>query len=285
VRKTPFTLYPFVLLMLFLLLSGCTSLALYATGSLVPNLTRAFFEECDLELARQSLPAQLKLMEGLLNNAPQNREFLTALCMGFTGYAMVFVEEEDPDRASSLYQRARAYGLRAIGMGDAATHQAIQGRLKTVGREEIEPLFWMTMSWNAWINLNLDKPAALGQLSTAQACLDRVMEIDPDYFYGSPYILSGSILAARPKMLGGDEAAAKSCLSKAMSASDGAFFLAPYYYARYYAVRVQDKALFFELIQGVEQGRPDRLREVCLINTAIQRKMKGLRAMADGLFF
>ena len=77
-------------------------MAIHATSSLIPNLTRAFFEECDLDLARQSLPAQLKLMEGLLKDAPQNREILTALCMGFTGYAMLFVEEEDPERASGL---------------------------------------------------------------------------------------------------------------------------------------------------------------------------------------
>ena len=63
-------------------------LAVNASSSLIPNLTMAFFEECDLELAEQSLPAELKLIEGLLKNAPQNKELLTALCMGFAGYAM-----------------------------------------------------------------------------------------------------------------------------------------------------------------------------------------------------
>jgi hypothetical protein len=197
---------------------------------------------------------------------------------------MLFVEEEDPERASSLYLRARMYGLRAIGL-EEPTHKAVQGRLKTIGRDELEPLFWVAMSWNGWINLNLDKPAALGELSTAQACLDRVMEIDPDYFFGAPYLMSGSVLAALPTLLGGDEARAKDYFSRAMAASDGAFFLTPYYYARYYAVRVQDKALFLDLIRKVEEGRPDRLKEVCLINAAIRQKMKGLKAMADDLFF
>jgi len=281
-KRAPFHLY--IPVLLIVCLAGCTRLALHATSSLVPDLTRTFFEECDLELARQSLPAQLKLMEGLLKNAPQNREFLTALCVGFTGYAMLFVEEEDPERASRLYQRARVYGLRAIGI-EEATHQAVQDRLKSIGSGEIEPLFWIAMSWHAWINLNLDQPAALGELSTAQACLDRVMEIDPDYFFGAPCLIAGSMLAARPQMLGGDAARAKDYFSRAMAASDGQFFLAPYYYAKYYAVRVQDKALFLDLIRRVEQGRPDHLKEVCLINAAIQQKMKGLKEMADELFF
>jgi len=281
-KRSPLHLLVIGLTLLFL--SGCTRLALHAASSLVPDLTGVFFEECDVELARQSLPAQLKLMEGLLKKAPKNKEFLTALCMGYTGYAMLFVEEEDPERASGLYQRARMYGLRAIGM-EEPTHQAIQDRLKKIDAEHIEPLFWIAMSWNGWINLNLDKPAALGELSTAQACLDRVMEIDPGYLFGTPYLISGSMLAARPGMLGGDAAMAKDYFSRAMAASDGAFFLAPYYYAKYYAVRVQDKALFLDLIRRVEQGRPDQLKEVCLINAAVQQKIKGLKETTDELFF
>jgi len=275
-------LFPFVLLILFI--TGCTRLALNATSSLIPNLTRAFFEECDLELAKQSLPAELKLMEGLLKNAPQNKEILTALCMGFTGYAMLFVEEEDPERASRLYLRARRYGLRAMGM-ENPDHQAILARLSTMDKERIEPLFWVTMSWNGWINLNLDKPTALGELSLAQECLNRVIELDPGYFYGSPYIINGSMLAARPKILGGNAAKAKEFFTKAISESKGRFFLAQYYYAKYYAVRVQDKELFLGLIEEVQQAPLDQLKEACLINSAIKEKMKGLKEIADELFF
>ena len=281
-KKTSCSLFAIVLLML--LMTGCTRLALHATSPLIPNLTRAFFEECDLELAEQSLPAELKLMEGLLKSAPQNKEILTALCMGFTGYAMLFVEEEDPERASRLYLRARRYGLKAIGMEDP-DHQAILARLSAMDKEQVEPLFWVTMSWNGWINLNLDKPAALGELSSAQECLKRVMKIDPEYFYGSPYIINGSMLAARPKILGGNAAKAKEFFTKAISASNGRFFLAQYYYAKYYAVRVQDKELFLGLIEEVEQAPLDQLKEACLINSAIKEKIRSLRGMADELFF
>lgn len=281
-KKTSCSLFAIVLLML--LMTGCTRLALHVTSPLISNLTSAFFEECDLELAEQSLPAELKLMEGLLKSAPQNKELLTALCMGFTGYAMLFVEEEAPERASRLYLRARRYGLKAMGIEDA-NHQPILARLSAMDKGQIEPLFWVTMSWNGWINLNLDKPAALGELTASQECLKRVMKIDPEYFYGSPYIISGSMLAARPKILGGDAAKAKEFFTKAMAASNGKFFLAQYYYAKYYAVRVQDKELFLNLIEEVEQAPLDQLKEACLINSAIKEKMKGLKEMADELFF
>jgi len=271
-------------LSLLWLAAGCTRMALYATGDLVPNLTGAFFEECDVDLAGEALPGQLKLLEGLLKNAPRNRQFLTALCMGFTGYAMLFVEESSPGRASMLYLRAKSYGLRALGMG-APMPRNIDEELTALNKASLEPLFWTALSWNAWIRLNLDSPTALGQLNMAQKCLERVMEIDPAYFYGSPYIVYGSMLAAKPKILGGDVARAKTYFSKAMALTGGKFFLAQYYYARTYAVRVQDKDLFLRLIEEVEKRSPDGIKAACLINQVMKQRMAALKTAVDDLFF
>jgi hypothetical protein len=229
-------------------------------------------------------------MEGLLKNDPQNKQLLTALCMGFTGYSMLFVEEKDPERASQLYLRARNYGLRALGRRDSFLKQSgldaqdIRARLKTFGEREIEILFYTTMSWQAWINLNLDKPAALAQMVMAQACLERILEVNPDYFYGAPCVLMGTILAARPGVIGGDADKAKRYFDKAMQVSEGKFYFVHYYFARYYAVRIQDRRLFRALIQVVMQGNPSELKEVCLINTAMKKKARKLLEMTEDLF-
>ncbi len=276
--------------MICLSLSGCVKMALKLTPSFVPRLSQAFFEECDPNLAKDSLPGSLKLMEGLLKNDPKNEQLLTTLCAGFAGYAMLFVEDEDPERASALYLRARNYGFRAL--GQEAPHsgnsrlgdETIRKLLKNTGERHIEALFWTTMSWNAWINLNLDKPAALGELGSAQTFLNRILEIKPGYFYGAPYILMGSILSSMPGPLGGDASTAKEYFEKAIQESDGRFFLAHYYLARYYAVRVQDKDLFFEFIEKVERASPEELKEACLINAVMKQKSKRLKEMSEELF-
>lgn len=282
------------LLAIFLLipfLTGCVKLALQFSPSFIPNLTQSFFEECDPDLAKQSLPANLKLMEGLLKNEPKDKQLLTALCMGFTGYTMLFIEEKDTERASQLYLRARSYGLKAIGLKAplpkkvGLKKEIILSKLMAIREGEIEALFWTAMSWNAWINLNLDKPVALAQLSVAQACLEKVLEIKPDYFYGAPYILMGSILAARPESLGGDVARAKACFEKAMHLSHRKFFLAHYNFARYYAVRIQNKELFLKLIKEVDSSPTDELKDVCLINAVMKQKMKHLAEISKDLFF
>ena len=274
-----------------LVLSGCVKLALRFSPSLISNFTTTFFEECDQELAKHSLPADLKFMEGLLKNDPNNRQLLTSLCMGFAGYAMLFVEEENPERASRLYLRARRYGLLAVGENSSAfkhsgeNMETVRKNLSGLGKEALESLFWTAMSWNAWINLNLDKPAALAQLGIAQAFLDRVLEINPEYFYGSPNVLLGTILAARPELLGGNPVKAKDCFEKAMRVSHGKFFLVHYYFAKYYAVRIQDKDLFMKLIMEVDAASPHELKEVCLINSVMKEKAKGLIEKSEEMFF
>ena len=269
--------------LLMLLAGGCARLAMPVASSMIPGFTSAFFEECDLKLAEASLPAELKLMEGLLKNDPSNPRILTALCMGFTGYAMLFVEDESPERASALYFRAKTYGMKAMGMTDAGSRQMLD-QIGETPRDSIEVLFWTTMAWNAWVNLNLDKPAAIGESALAEACLKRVLEIEPRFYHGAPYVLMGTLLSARPKMLGGDAPKAKTCFEKAISLSDGQFLLAQYYFARYYAVRVQDRALFVSLVEAVAKTKPGALKDACLINQAVKRKMEVLAGMEDELF-
>lgn len=285
-----FTLKMLIIILLIPILSCCIKLVTQFSPSLIPNLTQTFFEECDPELARLSFPADLKLMEGLVKNDSQNKQLLTALCTGFTGYSMLFVEEEDPERASRLYLRAKGYGFRALGRKGAFLKESglntenIRAKLNTFGEREFKALFYTTMSWHAWINLNLDKPAALAQMGIAQACLERVLELNPGYLYGTPYVLKGTILAARPGLAGGNAHQAKVYFEKAMAVSKGEFYFVQYYFARYYAVRVQDRRLFRKLAQEAVQGHPSELKDACLINSVMQQKAKKLLNMTEDLF-
>jgi hypothetical protein len=285
-----FTLKMLIIILLIPILSGCVKLVTQLSPSLIPNLTQTFFEECDPELARLSFPADLKLMEGLVKNDSQNKQLLTALCTGFTGYSMLFVEEEDPERASRLYLRARSYGFRALGGKGAFLKESglntenIRAKLNIFGEREFKALFYTTMSWHAWINLNLDKPAALAQMGIAQACLERVLELNPGYLYGTPYVLMGTIFAARPGLAGGNAHQAKVYFEKAMAVSKGEFYFVQYYFARYYAVRVQDRRLFRKLAQEAVQGHPSVLKDACLINSVMQQKAKKLLDMTEDLF-
>jgi len=275
-------------IMLLLSSTGCMKFALQLSPSLFPNLAVSFFEECDTELAKSSMPANLKMLEGLLKNDPENREILSTLSMGFCGYSMLFIEGDSTERASDLYLRARDYGINALGFEKNDINdmrpEHFKLLLKNIGRRDLEALLWTAISWNAWINLNLDKPIALAQISLSQACLERLIEIDADYQHGLPYILMGVSLSARPEMFGGEPEKARYCFEKALEVSDRKFFLTQYYYARYYSVMVQDRDLFYNLLEEIINGDPGELKELCLINSVVYDKAKELKGMVDDLF-
>ncbi len=272
------------------LFSGCTQLALRAAApSLMPGFTASIFEECDTLLARNAIPSNLKLMEGLLKNDPGNQQILVSLSMGFAGFSLLFVEPENPERASRLYLRAFDYGLRALGDKGRILKQGLPVRnleafLKTVDKSDYEALFWATLSWNAWISLNLDQPNALSQVAAAEACLARLLEMDPLYLHGLPHVLMGVNLSARPPLLGGNPEKARAHFEAALKENEGKFFLTQVYFARYYAVRVQDKALFEKLLQDVTLGDPTALKDVCLINQVMKERAMLLRKTVDDLF-
>ena len=67
---------------------------------------------------------------------------------------------------------------------------------------------------------------------------------------------------------------AKACFEKGLNLSNGKFFLAHFYFARDYAVKVQDKELFLKLADEIITRAPDEIKEVCLINAVMQHKIK-----------
>ncbi|MFC1823730.1 TRAP transporter TatT component family protein [Thermodesulfobacteriota bacterium] len=254
-------------------------------------MVSSFFEECDPELAKNAMPSNLKLMEGLLKNDSENAQILTMLAMGFNGYSLLFVEDDDPQRASNLYLRAREYGIRALGSkarflnNPDLIEKDLKVSLDIFDKKDVEPLFWVVFAWNAWINLNLDNPSALAQLTPSQACLEKVLELDATYFHGLPSILMGVSLSARPAMFGGNLEKAQDYFEKALQQSQGKFFAASYYYARYYGVRAQDKKLFLKLLQQVIEGTPADLPDSCLMNTVMRSKAQKFIENTDEFFF
>ncbi len=270
---------------------GCVKMALRLSPSLVSDFREAIFEECDPEMARDAIPANLKLLEGLLKSDPENHHILLALCQGLSGYCMLFVETEAPERASTLYLRARDFGIRALGKkGEYLRHPEKLGQdaysgLETFSSEDVETLFWVTLSWSAWVNLNLDKPYAIAHLPVLDACTQKITEMAGDYMYGLPWLLMGTSLAARPPLFGGDLYRSRKSFERALEISQGRFHLVQYYYARYYAVRVQNKALFFQMLRDIQEGDPRGLKAVCLINAVTRKRAEALKTQADELFF
>jgi hypothetical protein len=122
-------------------------------------------------------------------------------------------------------------------------------------------------------------------MASAEACVQRVLEIDESYLFGAPHVLRGAILAAKPPLLGGNPVEAQRHFQRAIELSRGKFFLAQYYYASYYAVAVQDRELFARLLKEILNGNPCELEGACLINAVVQGKARQLAKQTEELFY
>ena len=273
-------------------LSGCSlhRIALRQTADIVVKGIPAIYEEGDLRLAREAMPGQLKLLESLLINDPDNPELLATNAQGFGGYAFLFVEQEDPARARALYRRGRDYGLRRLDRVTGIDFLAesdmarFDRALKKLGKDEIAPLFWAAYCWGGMANLDLENPQTLADLPKIERMMLRVDEISPGYFYGGADLLLGAYYGSRPKMLGGDPKKSKECFERALKDTGRDFLMAQVLYAQHYAVAVQDRELFASLLKEVLDYPIEKFPEQRLTNLAAKGRAVRLLEKIDDYF-
>ena len=274
-----------------LFLSSCSlqKMAIRQMEPIFQNSADALFAESDYELAKQALPANLKLIEGLLRSEADNERFLLLAAQGYAGYAMGFLEDEQPQRARAIYLRARNYALRALQLHRKtdwrkAPLSQIEKQLALCDDDALPALFWSGFSWAGYINLSLTDPQAIAELPRVQAMMKRVEELDASYYHGAVFLFNGTIYGMKPKMLGGDPERAKFWFEKNLQLTQGKFLLTYIYLAKYYAANIMDETLFDEYINKVLQSATPDEPGLELLNAIARQKAKRLQAMKDELF-
>ncbi|MBI4375152.1 MAG: hypothetical protein HY549_01760 [Elusimicrobia bacterium] len=274
------------------LLAGCSlkTMALRSTAALLDEGAMAFYEEPDPAFARETLGAQLKLVEALLRNDPGDVKLLDLAAQGFGGYSFLFFEEEEPPRAKGFYLRGRDYALRALRRRRGALEverlelQALERELKGAGRAELPSMFWAAFNWAGWINLSKDSSEAVADLPKAVALMRRALELDPQYHFGGPDLFFGVYYASRPAILGGDLKKAARHFSLAKERANGKFLMSYVLEARYYAVAAQDQALFKSLLTRALELPSGALPGARLSDEMAKRRAETLLRRIDEFF-
>jgi hypothetical protein len=283
--------YPIVIVLLFLI-TNCSvqKIALHSMSGILDNTMIALYEESDLILAEQAIASDLKLLEGLIISEPKNEKFLLLACQGFDAYALGFVEEINPDRAEVFYLRGRKYGLDIL-KRNRDFDESINGSLDQFeialtkfNKKDVPSLFWTANNWASWINLNFTDPQALADLPKVQSMMQRVIELDESYFYGGAHLFFATIYAVRPPLLGGNIEKSKQHFDRCFEFCQGKFLLPYVYYARYYATRILDEALFTSTLNKVIATPENILPEERLPNAIAKYKAKCLLEQKDDFF-
>ena len=280
-------------LLAFLAASGCASVKGMAITALAPtfnDMNTAVNRLQDYEIVRQGIPSNIMLIEGLLEGSPDNRALLTLAAQTYCMYALGFVEDEDPDRASYLYSRGRDHGLKVLMQdpefreGLAAGGEELDEALESFGRSDVAALFWTGNCWGSWINLNKHDIKALFDIPKVEQIMQRVLVLDETYFFGGPHLFFGLMSVSKPRMAGGNPDKAQEHFERIFAISDGKFLLPYVFYAQYYATFVFDEELYRSTLQRILDAPSDILSDQMLANEIAKRKARILIDRVEDYF-
>jgi hypothetical protein len=278
-------------LMMLSAFSGCVkNIAVSTVGAIVDDGFEAFTEEQDLAFAEQALPGNIKLLDVMLKNDPENVRLLRLGSEGYSSYALAFLEDTDRARARDFYLRGRDYGFRILRQ-DAEWARALDGTLddlKTLlarrDASDVPAVFWTAFGWGSAIYLSLTSPDAIADLPKTEAMMEFVARHDSAYYYAGAHLFLGTLAGSRPKILGGDTAIARRHFDAALRINQGRFLMTYVYYARSVAVQTMDEQLFDDLLAKVDGASLDILPKARLANAVAKRKAQLLRSKKNDIF-
>ena len=290
----------FVLISIVFLLTSCSikRMTINATGTFMEDIVDSFFCEEDIIFAEQAIPANLKLLDGLIKGSNyENDDLLLKGCKLYGMFAMGFLEDMETDRkkekenlkrASYFYEKAKDYGMKILQKNNDfknaldKDYEEFEKVMVAFSKKDVEVLFWTAFAWGSYINLNKNSVAAVSELPKVKSMMMRVIELDDTYFYGLPHIFM-IVYYSMPKMFGGDLEKAKNEYEKIKEISGGKFILADFFAAKYYAPQIQDKDLFEKLLQNIENADENIIPEKLFTKIA-KKKADILNLKKDDLF-
>jgi hypothetical protein len=282
-------------------LSGCNiqKLTVNTTSKVLVKAQPSIKQEPDYDLAARAIPASLKTVEGFHMVDPENKRLVKMLAEGYCQYATGFIEDEweiaeldkrfdeaeyQSQRATKAFIRCMGYGLELLG-GD--WKKALSGKnadfIKKVsgaGKDDRDGLLWVGVGLAGAINQNKDDIALVAHLAKARAIFERIAELDENdndrdpTLRALPHIALASMAVALSKAMGGDPVLGQKHFQRAMEITQHKFLLAQVFYARRYAVAVQDKALFEKALVEVLQTDPAIWPEQRLANEIAHRRAR-----------
>ncbi len=285
------------LVLIFLLSTGiftnCSlqTITVKATGGVIENTINAFYAESDYELAREAISPFILQLEGLIRMDPGNSNLILNACKGYFGYSLGFVEDEDPERAGGFYLRARDYGLKLLSVNPSIVSTIksndIDGFRLEIGKmkkKDLPLLFWTGNSWASYINLNRTDMDALADQSYVDVLMQKVLELDEEYFFASSHMYFGVVLGERG-IGGGNLEKSKQHFQKCFELTGSKFLLAYVMYAQYYAINAFDEEVFVSSLKKVLETPASVLPEFQLLNVIAKKKAEFLLKNRDEYFF
>lgn len=275
-----------------LLLSGCSlkQAGLNRMASALAASSAVYDADNDPEFVRAAAPSTLKTIEMFLSQSPKHSGLLLTACSGFTQYSYGFLHVESAlqrgnatvardlrDRASRMYQRAKAYCLRGLAVRHPRITEPSLMRdpavMSATTAHDVPFLYWTAAAWGADLSLTDDQLKRVGELVAVRALLARAKALDEAWELGA---IHEALIAidGLPALLGGSVAAARADFNRAIELSQGRSVFAYLAFALTLPEGAERKKLLEQAVAIDVQKNPVRR----LTNLIAQRYAKALLA-------
>jgi hypothetical protein len=269
----------FIIIFTLLLLSGCSlnQTVVRASMPMIAGGVEALNHETDLELAEDSIPANLNMLRGMINIDPENAQLHIYAAQAYYGLAYGFNEDNRPERASDFYLRGKKHGLTALEISGArnledSTIAEFEENINRLDEDDVPAMFWTASNWAKWIDMHRDDTEAISQLARATALMQRVIELEDTFYYGGAHMYFGVYYGSRAPMLGGDFKKSAQHFDRAREITDSKLLIPDLLQAQYLARQQQDRQDFHDRLTAIINAPDDLMPELGLQNNIAKRK-------------
>jgi len=157
--------------------------------------------------------------------------------------------------------------------------------LQQLRKKEVPALFWTAYAWGSLILLQQNSPARIAELPIVDMMMQRVLELDENYFFGGPHLFYGGYFGSRPKTLGGDPERARKHILQAIEITKGKYLMAKFLFAKFYAAPAQNKDIFKNTLEEILAAPDDLFPEQRLANNLAKQNAARWLKRIDEIFF
>ncbi|MCG6937711.1 MAG: TRAP transporter TatT component family protein [Gammaproteobacteria bacterium] len=262
-------------------MTGCSvdQMVVRTSIPMIEGGVEALNHETDLELAEESIPANLNMLMGMINIDPENTQLHTFAAQAYYGLAYGFNEDYRPERASVFYLRGRQHGLQALEISGASnlldsTIADFDKQVSEMGKDDVAAMFWAASCWAKWIDLHRNDPEAIAQLARATALMQRVIELEDTFYYGGAHMYFGVYYGSRAPLLGGNFEKSRQHFDRARKITGSRLLIPDLLQAQYLARQQQDRQDFHNRLTKIVNAPDDLMPELGLQNEIAKRKAR-----------
>ena len=276
-QSNPFKL--FLYLLIVAILAGCGAIAA-KTEQLAGSISRAMLNQNDPDIVRTGAPAYLLLLDGMIEDSPDDRALLIAGARLYGAYATGLIT--DAMRSKRLTTKARDYARRAlcgrqpaICKHETKPFKQFAPYVDAIEEDDLKALYTYAASWAGWIQAHSDDWEAIADLPKVEYIMQRVVTLEQGYDRGRAQLYLGVLHTQLPPAMGGKPEVGRAHFEQAIKYSDGRDLIAKVEFARRYARLVFNQQLHDQLLKEVLEADPIE-SELTLSNTLAQQQAQEL---------